>query len=68
MAHFKEQAVKLHLHYLDLSTNKIEGGGLLELASLIGSDYNLTKISKVLHTIKVSRAKIRSGTLATFAK
>ncbi len=68
MSHFKEHAVKLHLHFLDLSGNKIDGGGLLELASLIGSDYNLTKISKALRTVKVSRGKIRSGTLATFAK
>jgi hypothetical protein len=68
MTHFKEHAVKLHLHFLDLSGNKIEGGGLQELASLIGTDYNLTKISKALHTVKASRSKIRSGTLATFAK
>jgi hypothetical protein len=68
MAHFKEHSVKLHLRFLDLSNNKIEGGGLLELASLIGADYNLTKISKALKTLKISRGKVRSGTLAAFAK
>jgi hypothetical protein len=29
MAYFKEHAVKVHLRYLDISANKIEGGGLV---------------------------------------
>lgn len=29
MAFFKEHAVKVHLRYLDISANKIEGGGLI---------------------------------------
>jgi hypothetical protein len=65
---FKEHAVKLHLRFLDTSSNKIDGGGLLQLASLIGIDYNLTKISKSLRTLKACKNKIRSGALATFAK
>lgn len=56
------------MRFLDLSANKIDGGGLIELASLIGDDYNLTKISKSLHILKASKSKIRSGSLATFAK
>lgn len=68
MAYFKEHAVKIHLRFLDLSGNKIDGGGLLELGSLIGSDYNLTKISKALRTLKASKNRIRGGALATFAK
>lgn len=68
MAHFKEHAVKLHLKYLDCSNNKIEGGGLIELSSLIGDDYNLTKISKSLKVLKVCKSKLKSYHLSHFAK
>lgn len=65
---FKENAVKLQLRYLDISANKTEGGGLIQLGSLIGADYNLTKISKSLRILKVNKNKIRSSVLAGFAK
>lgn len=68
MADFKEHAVKIHLKYFDCSGNKIEGGGLLELSYLIGTDYNLTKISKALKTLKINKGKVRSGPLAVFSK
>lgn len=68
MASFQIHVVKVRLKYFDCSNNKIEGGGMVEIASLIGTDYNLTKISKSLTTLKISKAKIRSNTLALFSK
>jgi hypothetical protein len=68
MSSFKEHAVRLHLKYFDCSNNKIDGGGLIEVSSLIGTDYNLTKISKALKTLKINKGKIRSGHLTGFSK
>ena len=68
MASFQLHVVKVKLKYFDCSNNKIEGGGMIEIANLIGTDYNLTKISKALTTLKISKAKIRSNTLSIFSK
>jgi len=68
MEAFKLSAVRVELNELDISRNKILGGGFLEMASLIGSDYNLTKISKSLKILKVCHVINKKDAFSHFCK
>ena len=67
MEGFKEHAIKQGLEELDISNNKIIGGGLNELAYLLGSEYGLTRISKSFKVLKSRGNRIRHSLFNFFS-
>ena len=68
MEAFKRSVGRVELRELDLSKNKAAGGGFFEMGTLIGSEYNLTKISKTLKTLKLCHSHNNRNAFSFFCK